>query len=73
MIQTSRSGDSIADLQVQLVQFRYSDIKHTLLYAVSYDGDNELVHLAYGVCDVENTENWEWFISKLIDDFPAFT
>jgi len=41
------------------------DIKHTLLFAVSYDGNNELVHLAYGVCDIENTENWKWFISKL--------
>ena len=37
------------------------------------DGNNELVHLAYGVCDVKNTENWKWFIRKLIDDFPACT
>ena len=48
-------------------------IKHTLLYAVSYDGNNELVHLAYGVCDVENTENWRWFLGKLIEDFPSCT
>ena len=48
-------------------------IKHTLLFAVSYDGNNELVHLAYCVCDIENTENWQLFLSKLIVDFPACT
>ena len=46
-------------------------IKHTLLFAVSYDGNNELVHLAYCVCDVENANNWQWFLSKLIQDFPG--
>jgi len=46
-------------------------IKHTLLFAVSYDGNNELVHLAYAVCDIENANNWEWFLSRLINDFPG--
>ena len=46
-------------------------IKHTLLFAVSYDGNNELVHLAYCICDIENTENWLWFLDKLISDFPG--
>ena len=46
-------------------------IKHTLLFAVSYDGNNELVHLAYCVCDVENANNWQWFLSKLIQDFTG--
>ncbi len=40
---------------------------------MSYDGNNELVHLAYGVCDIENTENWKWFISNLIEDFLLCT
>ena len=34
-------------------------IKHMLSFAVSYDGNNQLVHLAYGVCDIENAENWK--------------
>ena len=38
---------------------------------VSYDGNNELVYLAYCVCDVENANNWQWFLSKLIQDFPG--
>ena len=46
-------------------------IKHTLLFAVSYDGNNELVHLAYCICDIEITENWLWFRDKLISDFPG--
>ena len=46
-------------------------IKHTLLFAVSYDGNNELVHLAYCICDIEHTENWLWFLDKLISDFPG--
>ena len=46
-------------------------IKHTLLFAVSYDGNNELVHLAYCICDIENTENWHWFLNKLIQNFPG--
>ena len=25
------------------------------------------------MCDIENSENWKWFISKLIDDFPGCT
>jgi len=48
-------------------------IKHTLLFAVSYDGNNKLVHLAYAACDIEDAENWKWFIGKLIDDFPGCT
>ena len=47
--------------------------KHTLLFAVSYDGNNQLVHFAYGVRDTENAENWKWYIGKLIDDFPGCT
>jgi len=37
-------------------------IQHTLLFAVYYDGNNELVQLACGVCDIENASNWKWFI-----------
>ena len=36
-------------------------MRHRLLLAVSYDGNNELVHLAFGVCEIENTENWRCF------------
>ena len=32
--------------------------KHTLFLAVTFDGNNELVVLAFAVADVENGENW---------------
>ena len=46
-------------------------IKHTILFAVSYDGNNELVQLAYCICDNESADNWQWFLSKLISDYPG--
>ena len=46
-------------------------IKHTILFAVSYDGNNELVQLAYCICDNESADNWQWFLSKLVYDYPG--
>ncbi|MQL87178.1 hypothetical protein Taro_019714 [Colocasia esculenta] len=36
--------------------------KGVLLAATALNGENELFPLAYGVCDVENESNWEWFL-----------
>lgn len=44
---------------------------HTILLAVTYDGNNELVLLAYAFCPKENTENWVWFLRLLKSDFPG--
>jgi hypothetical protein len=45
--------------------------KHTLLLAVTFDGNNKLVVLAFAAVDIENEENWVWFLQKLINDFPG--
>jgi len=39
--------------------------KGTLFAATACDGDNGLFALAYCVCDIENKDNWNWFISGL--------
>ena len=38
--------------------------------AVTYDGNNKIVILAYAVVDVENKDNWVWFHERLREDFP---
>jgi hypothetical protein len=45
--------------------------KHIVLLAVSHDGNNELVLLAYAICDVENERNWTWFGQQLAKDFEG--
>ena len=39
--------------------------KQTILFAVSYDANNELVMLAYAICSIENEDNWNWFLTDL--------
>jgi hypothetical protein len=45
--------------------------KHIVLLAVSHDGNNELVLLAYAICDVENERNWTWIGQQLAKDFEG--
>ena len=45
--------------------------KHTILFAVSYDANNELVMLAYAICNIENEANWNWFLTKTNSDLPG--
>lgn len=42
----------------------------TILLAVAYDGNNELVILAHAVVSGENEENWCWFLDLVLADFP---
>lgn len=44
---------------------------HTILLAVTHDGNNDLVPLAYAFCPTENRENWAWFLQLLKTDFPG--
>jgi hypothetical protein len=37
----------------------------TLFLATGFDGDGDLVPLAFGVVDEETDENWVWFLSEL--------
>ena len=46
--------------------------KHTILLAVTFDGNNEIIILAVGICDIENADNWVWFQEHLQQDFPGF-
>jgi len=45
--------------------------KHTLLIAVTFDGNNNIVILAFAACDIEDEENWVWFLLLLTQDFPG--
>ena len=51
---------------------KLDDFKHIILIAVTYDGNNEIVILAFAVVDVENKDNWVWFHEHLSQDFPSF-
>ena len=48
------------------------DFKHIILIAVTFDGNNEIVILAFAVVDVENKDNWCWFHERLSEDFADF-
>ncbi|XP_031392056.1 uncharacterized protein LOC116204115 [Punica granatum] len=39
-----------------------------LLSAVAQDGNNAFYVIAYAIVDVENKENWRWFLINLVDD-----
>ena len=46
--------------------------KHVVLLAVTFDGDNNIVPLSFGIVDVENADNWVWFQEHSQEDFPGF-
>ncbi|PKI62317.1 hypothetical protein CRG98_017318 [Punica granatum] len=39
-----------------------------LLSAVSQDGNNSFYVIVYGIVNVENKENWIWFLENLVND-----
>lgn len=49
--------------------FMKSTLKGQLLAAVGRDANNGMYPIAWAVVDVENEDNWIWFISKLQQDF----
>ncbi|CAI5535509.1 unnamed protein product [Closterium sp. Naga37s-1] len=44
----------------------------TLLVAAAKDGNNQLVPLAFGLCESENKDSWKWFCEKLLTHFPSW-
>ncbi|XP_042758088.1 uncharacterized protein LOC122197947 [Lactuca sativa] len=39
--------------------------KGTILHAVAMDGNNQILHIGYGICPKETTDSWTWFLEKL--------
>lgn len=48
---------------------RNSHFRHIILLAVTFDGDNQLVILAFAIVDAETAENWVWFKENLDGSF----
>lgn len=44
---------------------------HTVLLAVTYDANDEVILLATALCEAESQSNWSWFVQNLIRDFPG--
>ena len=42
-----------------------------VLIAVTFDGNNEIIILAFAIVPVENADNWVWFKECLEKDFPG--
>ncbi len=45
----------------------------TLLAAVTLDGNNEALPLAWGLIPGENEEHWSWFLAHLCRAFPSMS
>jgi hypothetical protein len=46
--------------------------RHIILLAVTFDGQNQVMILAFAIVNVENADNWVWFKEKLDEDCPGF-
>ncbi|XP_050222659.1 uncharacterized protein LOC126672747 [Mercurialis annua] len=44
--------------------------KGQLLYAIGHDGNNQMFPIAWAVVQVENRDNWAWFLRCLKHDLP---
>jgi hypothetical protein len=43
-----------------------------LLSAVGQDANNHIYVIAYAIVDVENKDNWKWFLTLLHDDLGDY-
>lgn len=43
-------------------------VKGQVLVALGRDADNAIYPVAWGVVQVENTENWSWFVRMVKED-----
>ncbi|KAJ0238436.1 MULE transposase domain-containing protein [Hirschfeldia incana] len=48
--------------------FMKSTSKGQLLAAVGRDANNQIYHVAWGIVQVEDADNWKWFIQRLKSD-----
>ncbi|CAD6904631.1 unnamed protein product [Tilletia controversa] len=51
--------------------FLKGKIKLVLLLAATFDSNDSLIILGWGLVKVENIDNWTWFISQLLAALPA--
>ncbi|XP_010445242.1 PREDICTED: uncharacterized protein LOC104727881 [Camelina sativa] len=49
------------------------DIKGHFLAAVGRDGDNRIVPIAWAIVEIENDDNWEWFVKHLSSSLGLHT
>ena len=43
-----------------------------MLSAVGLDGNNHIFVIAYVVVDIENKDNWKWFLTLLHEDLGDY-
>nr|GFC36997.1 hypothetical protein CTI12_AA204890 [Tanacetum cinerariifolium] len=48
--------------------FLKSTCRGELLTAMGRDGNNQMFPIAWAVVNIENTDNWEWFLASLCED-----
>ena len=46
--------------------------RHIILIACTFDGNNQVIILAFAIVDTENADNWVWFKECLDGDFPGY-
>ena len=51
---------------------RTKGFRHIILIAGTFDGNNQMIILAFAVVDCKNADNWVWFKENLNDDFPGY-
>ncbi|CAI9273404.1 unnamed protein product [Lactuca saligna] len=65
---TCKVGVSVNPDGVNYFQRFYGQIKGEILTAIGRDANNHVYPTAWAVVNVENKENWTWFLQLLVDD-----
>ena len=51
--------------------FLKGKVKGELLDAIGWDGNNQIYPITWAVVNVENKDNWKWFIELLQSDIET--
>jgi Transposase, Mutator family len=63
------SNASIRLLSCDGTHTRNNCFKQVVLITTAYDGNNNIVVLAFAIVDVEDGDNWTWYKEQLEEDF----